>query len=163
MGCYVFSRVHDMFRFFRMEEKDRTGSWMQGRTLSIGPGYWAGKLDAVDRHSPATEFCEEKFRARVAEFYKDWRRSWTIPDDVARDLRDDLRNSVLIHADSEHDAYRAAYEFSFESGRHRFDLQDFGSCERFSFRYIWACYAIVWGIWHYDQRDEYAAFWRSAA
>jgi hypothetical protein len=74
MGCYVFSRVHDMFRFFRMEEKDRNGMWMKDKTLAINPDYWAEKIDAVDRNGPAYEFCDDTFRARVIERYREWRR-----------------------------------------------------------------------------------------
>ena len=37
MGTYVFSRLEDMFEFFRTDR-------------DINPGYWAEKLQAVDNH-----------------------------------------------------------------------------------------------------------------
>lgn len=45
MGTFVFSRVEDMFTFFRGE---REGS------LKINPGYWAEKCIAQDRHGLKT-------------------------------------------------------------------------------------------------------------
>src|SRR5690348_13144744 len=45
MGTYVFSRLEDMFEFFRT---DRDYNKRKGRELSINPKYWGEKLQAVD-------------------------------------------------------------------------------------------------------------------
>jgi hypothetical protein len=42
MGCYVFSRIDDMFEFFR------SGLREEGKLL-INEGYWSEKLEATDR------------------------------------------------------------------------------------------------------------------
>lgn len=163
MGCWVFARVHDMFRFFRMEEQDEKHARERGETLAVNPSYWAEKLEATDRGGGAYEFSPDAFRQRVADRYRQWSKDYRPPASVKRALRRELDLYVLYSAEDEHEAYRAAHEFAFDQDGYRFQLEDFGTCERFSFRYLWACYAIVWAIWHYDQRSDYADFWRNAA
>ena len=48
MGSYVFSRLPDMFQFFRMGDGDLNHN---ERGLSINPSYWAGKIEAADRYN----------------------------------------------------------------------------------------------------------------
>src|SRR5688572_3976922 len=55
--AFVFSRLEDMFEFFRMSG---------GR---INPGYWAEKL--VTDHKAAEAYSTEKFTARVTEALAD--------------------------------------------------------------------------------------------
>jgi hypothetical protein len=57
MGTFVFSRIPDMFEFFRTDGE-------KGADLRINPGYWSEKLLAVDggRHSASPmEFDPHKF------------------------------------------------------------------------------------------------------
>lgn len=51
MGCYVFFRVEDMFRFFRGER--------------INPGYWAEKVQAEDREG-VKEYDENRTWTRAS-------------------------------------------------------------------------------------------------
>lgn len=71
IGCYVFSRLDDMFEFFRSERKYKTGDG-----LKINLGYWSEKLQATDSNgsSPgdgAIEYSECLFRQRVKEAFDD--------------------------------------------------------------------------------------------
>lgn len=53
MGTYVFSRVDDMFNFFRRKPETSNG-------LYINLGYWAEKVLAVDKHGGVKEYSTER-------------------------------------------------------------------------------------------------------
>jgi hypothetical protein len=69
MGAYVFTRLEDMFQFFRCAE---------GRNqYRIDLRYWAEKCEcggAADR-SGIREFSEDKFEQNVKEYLIDWIRN----------------------------------------------------------------------------------------
>lgn len=142
MGTYVFSRVRDMFTFFRHE--------------SINPGYWGEKLQAVATNGGYREFDEKEFRDRVEQYFRDYWEDTDYPD--ARDeCRVEVKESVLDRADNEWEAYHAVQDFEFRYGpserRKFFQFQDFfdgGGTERYSYSFIWVLRAIVWGIHKYD-------------
>jgi len=68
MGTFVFTRLRDMFEFFRT---DREYAQRRGdRQLFVNHGYWSEKLVAVDsqrRNGSAMEFSEALLRAYVNE------------------------------------------------------------------------------------------------
>lgn len=68
IGCYVFSRVTDMFEFFGA-----------GR---INPGYWAEKALAVDRHGSPRQVTLESFEQRVRSWIASEAQSGLAPSDV---------------------------------------------------------------------------------
>lgn len=75
MGCYVFSRLRDMFEFFRTDRLDTKDP----SKLHINRGYWSEKLEAVDgnrRQAGATEFSPEKFRQVIKEYRLRWVREY---------------------------------------------------------------------------------------
>lgn len=127
MGTYIFSRIPDMFAFFRNSEE-------------IDPCYWGEKLLAIDRHCGFKRYDPDTFRQRIAEALDS--------AEASDEVRGEVERQVLIHADEERDAMRAAYEFE----HNRFRLQDFWEydCTKYTFHYIWCCRAIVWGIGQYD-------------
>jgi hypothetical protein len=133
MGCYVFSRIRDMFEFFRTrpdrEPKDR---------LHVNLGYWAEKVEAQARHDGIKAFSPERFRQCVQEDSED------APDDV----KQAIELEVLRCADEEHEAWQAVMNFEHD-GWH---FQDFWEhdCTEYVYRYIWCCYALAWGIRQYD-------------
>lgn len=47
MGTYVFARTHDMFDFFRMDDKDFNFS--KDKQLNINTDYWAQKVRSEDK------------------------------------------------------------------------------------------------------------------
>lgn len=130
MGTYVFSRLLDMFEFFRGER--------------INPSYWQEKALAVDRTAGIKKFSPERFKERILE--------WAEEDLPVVD-RMRIEEEVLPSADDGAEAaYRAAMDFQAESGQHPF--QDFweADCTEWDHRFLWGCHAIQWGVAQYDWR-----------
>lgn len=155
MGTYVFSRLDDMFQFFR---SDRPG-------LRINLSYWAEKLESVDRHGDVTRFSEERFNEVVLEDLVTWLRNYRgcTSKDERRELWDAVVSEVL-GADSDSGGFRkqaAAHDFyhdvNDEAGT--FCFQDFWehNVTEYSPRFVWCCYAIAWGVCQYDQVSLAAA------
>jgi len=139
MGTYVFRRTADMFSFFRTSHP--VGD-PQTQTLKINPGYWAEKLEAVDSADGVRQYSADKFREYFSE--------WMDEHEASPELRERIKSDILYHADDgPQDARRAAMDFE-QDGRNPF--QDFWevSIEEYTTRFIWACYAIAWGIAQYD-------------
>lgn len=155
MGTYVFSRLEDMFEFFRT---DRVYSNQRGdTTLSINPGYWGEKLESFDRHDGYKKFDEDRFNKVVLEYLVTWIKEHRYQ--TTRDERRDLWDSVMtevIGADGDGGGYRkqvSAHDFH-HAVNHKLDFhfRDFWeyNVETYSYRFMWCCYAIAWGIKQYD-------------
>jgi hypothetical protein len=160
MGCYVFSRLQDMFEFFRKEPRE-------GRSLfsGIDRRYWSEKLPAVDgnrRIAGAMEFSKDKFTAVINEYRVRWMKERTLNKDQRRELWEAVDDEVLRYLeDGEHAAYQRANEFTWVDGAaarlpgcapetfHFDDLWDH-SFEEYTFHFTWCCYALAWGIRQYD-------------
>lgn len=157
MGTYVFWRTDDMFEFFRT---DRNSPWLrdQGRTLGINPGYWGEKLQAVDRGDGYKQFDEKKFDAAIYRYLVQWIRGHR--DQTTKEQRRELWDEVesyVISADGDSGGYRkqcAAHDFSHKVSEklRTFEFQDFHeyNVESYSYRFMWCCYALAWGIQTYD-------------
>lgn len=143
-GSYVFSRVKDMFRFFR--ESD--GS----KGLTINPRYWGEKLQAADTSSGFMEFDKNSFIERVKEHFDNFVESHPELDEK-NELWETIEDEVLFYSDNEHEAYSAVNNFDHFIGNDVFEFSDFfddGGTETYTARYLWCLYAIVWGISQYD-------------
>lgn len=159
MGCYVFSRLDDMFVFFRTDRKHSPDG------LRINLGYWSEKLMAVDgsrRAASAKEFSEEKFNRAVLEDLVGWIRgnAYRTTKDERRDLWDAVMSEV-IGADGDSGGYRkqaAAHDFSHLVNKKigHFYFQDFWEHDvtEYTFRFVWCCYALAWGIAKYDAMQD---------
>lgn len=151
MGCYVFSRLNDMFEFFRTDRVQRGND-----SLKINLGYWSEKLQAVDgsrSQASATEFSFEKFSRVICDIRMDWIRHGGLSKDDRRDLWEAVREQVLDKAeDGEHYAYMAANEFWEKYDGRTFQFQDLWECNftEYTYRFVWCCYALAWGIRFYD-------------
>ena len=151
-GTYVFSRINDMFEFFRMDKNDF--NYRKDASLNINPIYWGEKLQAVDRCSGFMEFDEDSFKARVKEHFDGFVESH--PDlniDHKNELWAQIQDDVLVYSDNEHEAYSVVNNFDYYIGDHVFQFTDFfdgGATETYASRYLWCLYAIVWGIRQYD-------------
>lgn len=136
MGCYVFSRITDMFEFFRGKD-------------GIDYGYWAQKLQAVDRNSPAMKWSENEFRNNVDRVFK----NHTGYCDVGNYKRrlGLLINEQLRIADlgDSHSAIGAMIKLEIDG---QYPFQDFYEylCEDYTHQFVWCCNAIRWGINQYD-------------
>lgn len=157
MGAYVFKRSEDMFQFFRA---DREYMERKGCQLAINPSYWGEKLRAVSTYGKGfKEFDAEVFNSVIMERLVSWireNREETTADE-RRDLWDTVVNEI-IHADGDSGGYRkqiAAYDFfhrvNDSVGRFQFEDLWASNFERFTFHFIWCCYAIAWGVKTYDE------------
>jgi hypothetical protein len=140
-GTYVFTRLNDMFEFFRDDRTDRQG-------LYINKGYWGVKLISVCPQGKYMEFSEERFRQAILEQARehcdDWSRSKK--KEFMAAVNDDV---LAAGCDGNVRAYDAALGFEFENEQ---VFQDFWECrcDAFTWHYVWCCYAIAWGIKQYD-------------
>lgn len=148
MGTYVFTRIRDMFEFFRRPDTEK---WHR-----IDRRYWAEKCEASDRDG-IKEFSEEKFTRAVMERLIQWIRDYR--DDTTKEERREVWDAVVcdvVQVDGDTGGHRqqiAAHEFhhKLDSGL-TFTLEDFWetSVEDYTHRFSWCCLAMAWGIQQYD-------------
>lgn len=129
MGTFVFSRVEDMLAFFRTDD---------GR--GINPSYWSEKVLAADR-AGVQEFSPEMFREAVLRRLDEAEAS----PEVRRVVEYEVLDAAM---DGEHAAMDAAIRFE----RDGFRFEDFWEvrCRDYTYRFIWCCHALVWGIARFD-------------
>ena len=133
MGCFVFARLPDMFRFFR------------GR--DINPSYWAEKLVGDDRHGHEM-FCHQRFEAAIKSDFEYWKfDSDDARDSAWKEIEEDLLRREYQRDD---EAIHRALEFRSSATDQWF--QDFWDhrLRKYNFRFLWACYAIIASIRQYD-------------
>ena len=146
MGCYAFSRVNDMFDFFRGKK--------------INPAYWGEKLQAGNAKTFDYEIVMSSINKHIDSFCEDIGDYFDPTCDYAdeQELEHYFREEV-----AEHFAYSEMDEFRFISTIDSFEssvipdvniFEDMGSWlehESFYYRYLWCCHAIVWAIAEYDK------------
>lgn len=148
VGTYVFRRLEDMFRFFRGDD--------------INLGYWHGKLEGVDQVSGSMNFSEDEFVDTINELYLN---SWIEEHEEGVSLFsgqeeiEEVRASLKEMTDRvehEYEAHRYGSEWSFTGAMGTFELDDLWECnfKRFTHRYVWCCYALIWAIKQYDKAKE---------
>lgn len=146
MGCYVFQRLEDMFEFFR------TDRWHQpdrGQKLFINLGYWAEKVQAEERNEGVKKYSADKFREKIEEWTVQACEEIDVSD--AERLRQEIEERVLCNADEgEQTAMGSALGFEFEGNSVFQDFWD-NDLKEYTYRFIWCCYALAWGIQKYDQ------------
>lgn len=143
MGCFVFTRLPDMFEFFRGR-----------RTATIDRGYLAEKAVAADRHDGIREFSEEMFKAAVKDDFDSFAEGWSEEDRVS--LWAEIEDEVICAvSDGRDTAVRAAVDFVWRAAEGRRDHHVFSDfwehrLEDYTPRFQWCCYAVPWAIEHYD-------------
>jgi hypothetical protein len=161
MGCFVFSRLDDMFDFFRTEPRKLHDGTQ--RTLPINPSYWGEKAQAVNPTNGMKVFDMDRFRECVKE---DFDAHFLGADDEFEDA-DDSDEAKVAHLEAKAEcweaierevleldwetlegAHRAAHDFEHEG----FSFQDFYEHDMtaYAYHFIWCLYAITWGIRQYD-------------
>lgn len=134
MGTFVFSRLPDMFEFFRGNE--------------ISPDYWAQKIEATEKHSGHEEFSLGRFRQVVSDQAKSWCEDESEAD--AQRILAEVEAGLLTEDFTfEWEARAAVDEFKTTCG---LQFQDFWETDLHEFtpRYLWLCHAIQWAILKYD-------------
>lgn len=133
MGCFVFQRVDDMLTFFRGKSEG---------PLSINLGYWSEKLEAAQIHGGFEKFSNERFIERVWE---------VVAED--EDATDEMRHAIkdaLQWCETPQDLHNAIRDFEWNGETYFSDVWEW-NCNEYDFRFVWCCYAIVWGIRVYDE------------
>jgi hypothetical protein len=148
MGTYVFTRIEDMFEFFRRGDK----------RFGIDRRYWAEKCVSIDRDG-IEEFDEERFNSQIIGMLIEWLREnrHKTSKEERRDLWEAVMSEVL-DADSDSGGYRkkcAAHDFSHEINEEigAFYFRDLfeRSFTNYTVRFTWCCFALAWGIEQYDK------------
>ena len=140
MGSFTFSRVDDMFTFFR------TGIGKDDPMVRecINLSYWSEKLHAVDRTDGFEQYSPERFVEIIMDNLND-------DEDATPELREAIKEDVLSAAnDGPQAAYNAATDFEWNGKAYFSDWWE-RDCNAYTFRFIWCCYALVWGIRKYDE------------
>lgn len=148
MGTFVFTRLADMFEFFR-----------KGNGGHIDRRYWAEKCRAQDKADGIVEYSPEKFAQAVRDDRLRWIRDAKdcgyLNKTERRGLWTAIEQEVLAYArDGEQRAMQAAMEFSFRD----YSFTDFWdhNVKEFTHRFNWCCMALVWGINKYDNERKTA-------
>jgi hypothetical protein len=149
MGTFVFSRLPDMFEFFRASD--------EARLFQIDRRYWAEKVNAGDKSDGVTEFSEEKFVENLRRWFNEW------ADQLDPPLASVQRAELLVELESNAtapirdygssgalQAYRAVIDFEHDEDHPFTDFFETNSNVHTQ-RFTWCCYALRWGISQYDK------------
>jgi hypothetical protein len=127
MDGYMFSRVTDMFEFFRSDK---------GR---INPHYWSEKTEGG--RSACKTYSEMSAKAQVLRYIGDL-------EDRPPGLFLAIQRDIFNHVHFEDEAREAIQQFEHEGVTFddvwEWDLHDY------DWSFLWCCRAIVWGIQQYD-------------
>jgi hypothetical protein len=152
-GTYVFRRLDDMFEFFRADRNYRKDV----ADLAINPSYWGEKLTSIGKHEKFTEFDSDAFDQIIKQYVIEWikdRRDTTTHEE-RRDLWNSIQQDVIDTNESRKQGN--AYDFSHRlNNQENFYFQDLFEYdfERYTFHFLWNCYAIAWGILQYDNHKK---------
>ena len=143
MGTFSFSRLDDMFHFFKRADG------------GINADYWTEKCKASSE--PVREYSPAIFKQVLTEAASDLLED---EDEATRDAAlAELQQSVLRHADAGEEEARAALD-GFENDALGFtDTWEY-DFRGYTFRYLWCLHAIVHGINQYTaqvRKPELAA------
>jgi hypothetical protein len=141
METWVFSRVEDMFTFFRGDR--------------VSPSYWQEKLQCA--RDDAKDFSIDSLKQQAACYLDNW----------GDDLPPSKRTEIIAELESEifsrygdHDEHEALselfdckYQLNPDDRRRvvRFDPCDGPWGKRWSYHYVWCCWAIVWAIAEWEK------------
>ncbi|WP_445494640.1 hypothetical protein [Photorhabdus sp. SF281] len=141
MGCFTFSRVTDMFRFFRDTNCK----------FSINPYYWAEKLQAGAGYCKEIykEWSPDRFKDAVNEAFNNFIDD---NDDISDDELEEIKESIEQIISCSYHEYDAASAIRDYDDKHDIFV-DFWENDLmgYAFHYIWCLYAIVWGISRFDE------------
>lgn len=136
MGTYVFARIEDMFEFFKVESE----------RCPINPWYWGEKILARDKHADIVEFDEDEFAKILKQIIADS----DYDEESALDALESDVLSQVTYATTRDDAFALATAFEFEDDRPFDDIWEY-RCERFTFHYLWNCFAITYAIRKFEE------------
>ncbi|WP_444668403.1 hypothetical protein [Cereibacter changlensis] len=147
-GCYTFSRLHDMFDFFRFAGPE------YDKGDSINEGYWSEKLRAVDRSSGAEDFDDDAYVEAIRGDMAQYLKRFTLSEakNVVREARwDDLFDAPATATEAIDMAMGWRCPVTNEKPFHDFYEH---RLTKTSFRLVWCMRAIQWGIKRYDLQQQ---------
>ena len=149
MGCYVFSRVQDMFSFFRQSGDD----W------GVNASYWEEKVLAECKTDGTREFDAKEADQRLEHFLQWFIEGLDPTNEEEAEAINSATNAVKEFTQNRENAewdvvYRLNNWDEEEAGG--MTLDDFwdGWKDPFTYRFIWCCYAIVFAIRQYDEATQ---------
>lgn len=142
MGTYVFSRVEDMFDFFRGDRPNFN--------------YWAEKCLAQDKPDGITQWSNEKLTQYLKESYDEYLSQFEegcLSDQDKSELWQEIEDQIINEASNGPTAaIQAAMDFDMpEYPDLRFSDAWEWNCNDYTFRFCWCCHALVWAIARYDE------------
>lgn len=136
MGTWVFSRVEDMFTFFRVDE------------LKINPSYWAEKIQNGVHGGQDT--CKVFSAALFKEQVLNRLGNWDLSTEALEHVKFRLGTEVFTDEEGyfgEYEHYRKLWEFNCNGVQFDCELPD---GKHHNYHFVWCLYAIVWGIQQWD-------------
>lgn len=142
MGTLVFSRLHDMFNFFRSDD------------LKITPDYWAKQIESTSyevKINSYSEFDIDETKKMARKYLDDYLKNIALSHDERSNLLAEFNRKILC-AEDEWKIVDAIRNFELDN----FDFEYFcwEDCRTHRYDYIWLCYAIVWGIKKFDEATK---------
>ncbi|MEN8615532.1 hypothetical protein [Shewanella baltica] len=149
MGCYVFSRVQDMFCFFRQSGDD----W------GVNASYWEEKVLAECKTDGTREFDAKEADQRLEQFLQWFVEGLDPTNEEEAEAINSATNAVKEFTQNRENAeWDVVYRLNNwdEEDAGGMTLDDFwdGWKDRFTYRFIWCCYAIVFAILQYDEATQ---------
>lgn len=147
MGTYAFSRIEDMFSFFR-DERQKEG-------ISINPGYWEEKVIASCQ-GETRKWSGGAFMASVEKRVVEYAEHHGFSDEDLEDLLADVLGDLEGDQDSADISMSSLCSYSRGvDGKSEGLFEDFeADCMEFTYRFLWCCYAIVWGIGEFQSEKD---------
>lgn len=152
MGSYVFSRIEDMFKFFR-----RPGPIDRD---SINPQYWSEKVLSVDRHHAIEVFSEEEWVKAIRYDVKSYLENEATGEEgswfeLARVIWPAVKEELIKPGASNlQEAVESVNRFEIEGHQPFSDFFYENNLTEYGYHFLWCCYAIVWGIQQFDALDS---------
>ena len=152
MGSYVFSRIEDMFQFFR-----RLGPLTRD---SINPQYWSEKVLAEDRHHAIEVFSEEEWVEAIRYDVKSYLENEASDEEgswfeLARVIWPAVKEELIKPGASNlQEAIESVNRFEVDGHQPFSDFFYENNLTKYSYHFLWCCYPIVWGIQQFDALDS---------
>ena len=137
MGCFVFSRLTDMFEFFR-------DKW-------INPSYWAEKIQATNKHGGHRQFSFDLLKKAVKADFENW--DFESDEQKAAAWKEiDGDFGLFFDADGSDRQFATSTVMDYECPITGQKFEDFWEhdMEDYTYHFIWCCRAILWGIQQFD-------------
>jgi len=156
-GTYVFSRLTDMFSFFRTDRGN------DPKKLYINTGYWAEKLLAVCSdgygRGAVERFSESAFKQHVKERVDDYLEGRNTTAEQRAELWREINDEIFAYVEDGREETTFNKLMDFESADFPGLFQDAWewNCKEYTSRFIWNLYAIAWAIRQYDAARAVAA------